>query len=236
MELGLIPVPHFRSLAVLETAQRLSYTAFNLVMGGLKMKAEETAIVFIEFQNDFAKEGGALYEGVKGQIKAQKTIKNARDCIERARGKCMTLLVPILFEQDYADAGCEGVLGPIHNNAMEAKAFRKDTWGGAIIDELKPTEDDIVVEGKRTLDAFNSSNLDFLLRVNRIKNVALCGFLTNVCVEGTARSAYDKGFKVTLLKDCCAALSGEEQKYVEEKFFPMIGDVMTHDEFLKKLG
>jgi nicotinamidase-related amidase len=199
------------------------------------MNAKETAIVFIEFQNDFCKEKGGLYEAVKGQMQVQNTIKNAQDCLKKARGKCLTLLVPILFEQDYLDAGCEGVLGPIHGNVMRAKAFRKGTWGGEIIDELKPTKQDIVVEGKRTLDAFHSSNIDFLLRVNCIKNVAFCGFLTNVCVEGTARSAYDKGYKVFLLKDCCAAISAEEQKYVETKFFPYMGEVLTHDEFLRKL-
>ncbi|MBM3470959.1 MAG: cysteine hydrolase [Armatimonadetes bacterium] len=199
------------------------------------MNAKETAIVFIEFQNDFCKPGGGLYEAVRDQIATQNTIANAQDCIQKARGKCLTLLVPILFEQDYCDAGCEGVLGPIHVNAMSAKAFRKGTWGGEIIEELTPTKPDIVVDGKRTLDAFHSSNLDFLLRVNCIRNVAFCGFLTNVCVEGTARSAYDKGYKVFLLKDCCAAITAEEQKYVEEKFFPYIGEVLTHDEFLKRL-
>jgi hypothetical protein len=30
-------------------------------------------------------------------------------------------------------------------------------------------------------------------------------------------------------------MSAEEQKYVEEKFFPLIGEVLTHDEFLNKL-
>jgi ureidoacrylate peracid hydrolase len=71
--------------------------------------------------------------------------------------------------------------------------------------------------------------------VNCIKNVAFAGFLTNVCVEGTARSAYDNGYKVFLLKDCTAAMSAEEQKFVEEKFFPLIGEVVAHDGFLKRL-
>ena len=199
------------------------------------MKASETAIVFIEFQNDFCKEGGGLYEAVKGQIEAQGTVKNAADCIQKARGKCLTLLVPILFEEDYADAGCEGVLGPIHVNAMGAKAFRKGTWGGAIVDELKPTDQDIVVDGKRGLDAFGSSNIDFLLRVNCIKNVAFCGFLTNVCVEGTIRAAYDRGYKVFLLKDCCAAITAEEHNYVADTFMPYVGEALTHDEFLNRL-
>ncbi len=199
------------------------------------MNASETAIVFIEFQNDFCKEGGALHQGVKAQIQSQNTIGNAQACIKQARGKCLTLLVPIVFEQNYTDMGCEGVLGPIHANVVGTKAFQKDTWGGAIIDELKPTAQDIVVEGKRTLDAFHSSNIDFILRVNCITNVALCGFLTNVCVEGTARSAYDKGYKVFLLKDCCAALSAEEQQYVEERLFPYMGEVLAHEDFLARL-
>ncbi len=202
---------------------------------GVFVKASETAIVFIEFQNDFCKEGGALYGAVKDQIAKQGTIKNAADCLKKARGKCMTLICPILFEGDYRDAGCEGMLGPIHQNAAKAKAFRKGTWGGEIVQELKPSKQDIVIDGKRTLDAFNSSNIDFLLRVGCIKNVAFAGFLTNVCVEGTARSAYDRGYKVFLLKDCTAAMSEEEQKYVEEKFFPLMGEVLTHDEFLKRL-
>ena len=200
------------------------------------MNATETAIVFIEFQNDFCKEGGALYGGTKEQIAAIGTIENAADCIRNARGKCLTLLVPIVFEQSYCDMGCAGVLGPIHNNVVNTKAFQKDTWGGAIIDELKPTAQDIVIEGKRTLDAFSSSNLDYMLRVNCIKNVAFSGFLTNVCVEGTARSAYDRGYKVFLLKDCCAALSAAEQTYVENTFFPYIGEVLTHTEFLGRLA
>lgn len=97
------------------------------------MKAQETAIVFIEFQNDFGKEGGALYAGVKEQIEAQNTIKNAQDCLRRARGKCLTLLVPILFDEDYHDIGCADVLGPIHINAAKAKAFRKGTWGERLL-------------------------------------------------------------------------------------------------------
>jgi nicotinamidase-related amidase len=196
------------------------------------MNPKETAIVFIEFQNDFCKEGGALYGGTKEQIAAVGTVKNAADCIRKARGKCLTLLVPIVFEQSYCDMGCAGVLGPIHSNVVNTKAFQKGTWGGAIIDELKPTSQDIVIEGKRTLDAFNSSNLDYMLRVNCIKNVAFCGFLTNVCVEGSLRSAYDRGYKVFLLKDCCAALSGAEQAYVEKSFMPYVGEALTHDEFL----
>ena len=77
--------------------------------------------------------------------------------------------------------------------------------------EMAPEAGDIVVEGKRGLDAFASTNLDFILRSKGIKNVALGGFLTNCCVESTMRSAYEKGFNVLTLTDCVAATSMAEQ-------------------------
>ena len=33
----------------------------------------------------------------------------------------------------------------------------------------------------------------------------ICGVVTNICVETTARSAFMRDFQVTLLADCCAA-------------------------------
>jgi ureidoacrylate peracid hydrolase len=50
---------------------------------------------------------------------------------------------------------------------------------------LQPENQDIVIEGKRGLCGFASTNLDFVLRSRRIRNIALGGFLTNCCVEST---------------------------------------------------
>ena len=41
------------------------------------MKAKETAVVLIEFQNDFCKEGGKLHGGVQAELSRQNTIPNA---------------------------------------------------------------------------------------------------------------------------------------------------------------
>lgn len=46
---------------------------------------------------------------------------------------------------------------------------------------------------------------DFILRQRGVRTVALCGFLTNCCVESTMRAAYERGYEVVTLKDCCAA-------------------------------
>jgi nicotinamidase-related amidase len=112
----------------------------------------------------------------------------------------------------------------------------KGTWGAQIVDELAPGGDDIIVEGKRGLDTFASTNLDFILRSKGIRTVALGGFLTNCCVESTMRSAYEKGFDVVTLTDCVAATSQEEHQNAITYDFPMFSRPMTSEEFLGTLG
>ncbi len=91
------------------------------------------------------------------------------------------------------------------------------------------------VKAKRGLCAFGDTDLDEILEEKDIKHVAIGGLLTNICVESTARTAYDRGYEVTILKDCTACRSFEEQKYSEEYIFPLLGKVMTHEEFLDAL-
>ncbi len=114
------------------------------------------------------------------------------------------------------------------------QGLQKGTWGGEIIDELKPTKQDIVVDGKRTLDAFTPAT-----SISSSGSTASRTWRSGLPYQrvcGRDGSPYDKGYKVFLLKDCCAAISGEEQKYVEEKFFPYIGEALTEDDGLISRG
>ena len=83
---------------------------------------------------------------------------------------------------------------------------------------------------------FRSTNLDSVLRSLNIKNIALGGFLTNVCVESTMRTGYENGYNVITLKDCTAALSEEEQTHAVEKIYPMFSRPMNHNDFLAELS
>jgi ureidoacrylate peracid hydrolase len=198
------------------------------------MKAKETAVVLIEFQNEFCKEGGKLYDGVKGEIQRLGTLSNAVKLAEGARKKgAWVIYAPFIFNPKYCD---ENQMKGIVKAVADANAFREGTWGATIIDELKPKPADKVVSGKCTLCGFNNTNLEELLKAAKIKNVAVAGFLTNFCVESTARTAYDKGYGVTVVKDATASNSPEDQKYTEEKIFPLLGQVLTVDQFLSQLG
>jgi ureidoacrylate peracid hydrolase len=197
------------------------------------MKAKETAIVLIEFQNEFCKEGGKLYDGVKGEIARQNTIENAAKLAEAARDKgALVIHSPFVFNEKYfEDHQMQGIVKAV----ADGDALREGTWGAEIIDELKPQEGDKIVGGKCTLCGFNKTNLDELLKEGNIKNVVIGGFLTNFCVESTARTAYDKGYGVTIMKDATAANSEEEQDHAEAKIFPLLGQTLSVDQFLEQL-
>jgi ureidoacrylate peracid hydrolase len=199
------------------------------------MNPKETAVVLIEYQNDFTSKGGSLHDAVKPVMDSTNMLPNTIDAVKRARELGATIVyAPITFTNDYHELTAHpyGIL----KGVVDSKSFRKGSWGAEIVDALKPQEQDIVIEGKRGLDGFASTNLDFILRSRGIKTIALAGFLTNCCVESTMRTGYEKGYDVVTLKDCTATLSEEEQRVAVEKNYPMFSRPMSHGEFLSELG
>ena len=199
------------------------------------MDPKRTAVVLIEYQNDFTSEGGTLHDAVKTVMNSTNMLANTLDTVKRARELGATIVhAPITFTDDYHELTSEpyGIL----KGVVDSKSFRKGSWGSEIVEELTPEPQDIVIEGKRGLDGFASTNLDFVLRSRGITNIALGGFLTNCCVESTMRTGYEKGYNVITLKDCTATLSEEEQRSAVEKNYPMFSRPMDHDEFIAELG
>ena len=198
------------------------------------MDPKTTALVLIEYQNDFTSPGGTLHEAVKPVMESTNMLANTKETVEKVRAAGgMVVHAPITFTEGYGEISPEpyGVL----KGVVDSKSFVKGTWGAAIVDELAPQGSDIVVEGKRGLDAFATTNLDFILRSRGITTIALGGFLTNCCVESTMRTAYEKGYNVITLKDCTATVSEDEQRLATEKNYPMFSRPMDHTEFVAQL-
>jgi ureidoacrylate peracid hydrolase len=199
------------------------------------MDAKKTALVLIEFQNDFTSEGGTLHGAVKDVMAKNNMLANTVETATRAReAGCTIVHAPITFKEGYGELS-DAPYG-ILKGVVDSKSFIQGSWGAAIVDALKPQPGDIIIEGKRGLCGFASTNLDFILRSRAIDTLALGGFLTNCCVESTMRTGYEKGYNVVTLTDCTAAMSDEEQKLATEKNYPMFSRPMTHDEFLRELG
>jgi nicotinamidase-related amidase len=194
------------------------------------MDPAKTAVVLVEYQNDFTTEGGVLHGAVKAVMDQTDMLTHTKALVSAARAAGATIIhSPIQFAAGYYEITRHpyGIL----KGVVDSNAFVKGSWGAQIVGELTPADGDIVLEGKRGLDAFASTNLDFILRSKGIQTVALAGFLTNCCVESTMRSAYERGYEVITLTDCVAGTSPEEHANAITYDYPMFSKPMTGGDF-----
>jgi nicotinamidase-related amidase len=195
---------------------------------------KHTAVVLIEYQNDFTSEGGVLHEAVSPVMEQTGMLENTQALVEAARAAGATIVhAPITFAPGYGELADHpyGIL----KGVVDSTAFVKGEWGAEIVDSLAPQPGDVVVEGKRGLDTFATTNLDFILRARGITTIALGGFLTNCCVESTMRTGYEKGYQVITLSDCVAATSPEEHENAIRFDYPMFSEVMSSEALTEQL-
>ncbi len=76
---------------------------------------------------------------------------------------------------------------------------------------------------------FSASSLsksDRLLAENKITDVVLAGVVTSICIDSTARAAFENGYKVYILSDCTAGRTDLEQSFYCETIFPLYAEVI----------
>lgn len=149
-----------------------------------------TALIIVDMQNDFVKEGGALVVA-----QAAETIPAIRRLLTLARGRGMAAF----YTQDTHDPG--DMEFPIWGQHV-----LRGSWGWRIIDELAPQPGDRVME-KLRYDGFFGTSLDHELRLRGITTVIVCGTVANICVLHTAGSAALNGYKVILPIDAISAIT-----------------------------
>ena len=98
-----------------------------------------TAIVLIEYQNDFTSEGGALHGAVEEVMNKTDMLAKTRQVVDSARSAGVTVMhAPITFAEGYNEISSHpyGIL----KGVVDGNAFVKDSWGAAIVDELAPAD------------------------------------------------------------------------------------------------
>merc|ERR1719343_1983044 len=205
-----------------------------MAKGGTTIHVSKTAVLFIEYQNEFTTEGGKLHGTVKEVMVANDMLKKSVSVAAAVRKKGGKVFhAPISFAQDASDNPNKG-LGILAGCAKD-ELFTTGTWNAEICVAMRPEQQDVVIAGKKGLDAFPGTDLETQLKAHGIETIALAGFLTNCCVESTMRTACEKGFNVITLSDCTASTSKEAQKAAVEGTYGMFSIPMPAADFIVKL-
>lgn len=198
------------------------------------MEPNKTAIVILDPQNDLTSPSGKLFPATQGVLEKFNVIKNINHLTEKFRDSGATVIYsPIVFSEGYPEAGKNpyGVMASV----IQSTAMIKGTNGAEISPQFQRKPEDIVIE-RNAIIAFEGTDLGRILKEKGITTIVLCGLLSDICIEGTMRTAYSKGFEVFTLSDATATLSLEKQGITTEHSYPLFSKVINTQEALSLIA
>lgn len=154
----------------------------------------QTALLLIDIQNDYFANGAMPLTG------SDEAGRNAGRILEKSRTDCLTIV-------------------HIQHIAIRPTAafFLPHTAGAEIHESVKPFENEKLIV-KHYPNSFRETELLDYLKSNHIIDLVICGMMTHMCVDATARAAKDAGFTITLIGDACATkdleIDGQKVKAV----------------------
>jgi len=168
-----------------------------------EFERDRSVLMVIDMQNDFVLDNAVM------QVKEA---KNQLPKIKKLIDKCRELGVPVIYTIQETDP----VFCPLEVAAfpyLKDSGMRRGTKGMQIVDGLAPGPDDIIIR-KRRFSAFYQTDLEIILRNIRgackpVDTIIICGTVTNICCESTARDAFFRDYKVVFGTDVCSANTPE---------------------------
>ncbi|MFV7789391.1 isochorismatase family protein [Aliarcobacter lanthieri] len=194
-----------------------------------ELDIESSALVLIEYQNEWLDENSKLYKLMKDKKQFEESIKNSKEALEYARKIGMKVIhIPLILSDDYKEFG-NGQYG------LRAVIPQVKTWQGKNKDfhkDFVPKKNEFIVSGRLGASGFAGSNLDAILKNNGIETLYMTGFATNVCVESTFREAHDKGYNSIVIDDATSSFTKEEKEFFIKNIVHHFGANISTKDFL----
>jgi nicotinamidase-related amidase len=204
----------------------------------LSIDKSRTALVFIEFQNEWLNTEGVLFNRlIQDKQEIFSAVRHADAILQAAREQGWHVVHAGLdFTHDSTYrlfAGGQGVMG------LRAAIPQAQTWVGdasAFVPPFVPKHGEFVTRGRSGASVLKNSNLDAFLRNNRIDTLVLCGFATHICVESSMREAHDMGLNVYVAEQACAAFNRAQHDYFLEHIVHHFGAAIATDALLMQIN
>lgn len=140
----------------------------------------KTALLIVDIQNDYFPQGKMELEG------SLAAASNAARVLEAFRDSAL----PVIHVQHLS-------INP------GATFFLPGTEGSEIHETVSPAPGEAIVR-KHFPNSFRDTDLHARLVEMGVKRLVICGMMTHMCIDATARAAFDHGFQCTLVGDACA--------------------------------
>lgn len=144
---------------------------------------EKKALLIIDVQNGlFTVEDLPIYQ-------EDVLIKNIQHLVKKAR----KAKVPIFY---------------IQHNDSKGKRLESGIENWKIHPEIAPGNEDIIIQ-KYHSDSFMNTSLKEELNKHGITHLVITGLATPMCIDTTVRSAFSRGYGVTLIQDAHSTIDSE---------------------------
>lgn len=202
-----------------------------------KVMGNSTAFIIVDAQNAVLHEKGIDADwGVWKFAQERRMVKSTVKAIEKFRAAD----IPIIFVITYSRPQISQTLNanlpdvdfwkPIKGLDFTEMTPEDIEFQGKVIDEFTPHPEDIIVTKLHTMSGFHNTDLDRILKTLNCDTLLFAGAVTNLCVESTVRSAFDRGYNCVVLSDCVAAMNEEAQSFALDVIFPILGQVCSSEE------
>jgi len=192
---------------------------------------DQTAVVMVDFQNNFASPKGAFYSLFETQFRDSHMIAKSLQLVKVARELGIQVIhVTEGYTNDYREVDM-GNGAEFRRNAVNWQAFKSGSWGAELYEPIRG-EKDIVLPDRKAMSAFGGNALDYVLKSRGIRNVAVGGFTADVCVYASLLAGHDLGYRMYAMTDAVVAGDAGLTKEMVRFLYPYVSRPMPSGEFL----
>lgn len=179
----------------------------------MDISSSDTAVVFIDPQNDVLSPSGASWAAVGASVTENKTVENMERIFKQAKARGYGVFIsPHYFYP--TDRGWL-MNGPLETDEFETRTFARagalslegfEGSGADWLERFKPYINDgkTVVASPHKVFGPQTNDLGLQLGKRRIKKIILGGMLANMCVESHLRELLERGFEIAVAMDAVA--------------------------------
>jgi nicotinamidase-related amidase len=224
--------------------RRRTFIIFTMIVFGLMashatsadaksgVSIKDSAFLVLHFQNGVAHPDGVWGKKLYPQVVKNGSIGNTKKALEAARDKGMLVIyVNIAWRPGFPELPEDTCA--LLREAKEKNKCLRGSWGAEVIKELKPKENEIIVINFGS-DGFEGTDLDLILRANKINHIYVTGQCTEHVVATTVKRAVNMGYTATVLKDCTSGFTDQNYEAML-KILPLYGELITSSEFISSL-